>query len=141
MLSRVSRLARRLDRARDVAFAAPRAGRVGVRRAGRAAPHRAPVPAHPRAAAGRDPGHQRDDDQPDRPPGDARAGRAANRCPTTAGARGSPSPTRAAAGSTRAFIDLLAEERDLLAVLPPDGPADLAASLRHLLLQFESPTG
>ena len=39
-----------------------------------------------------------------------------------------------------AFIDLLAEERDLLAVLPPEDQADLATSLRHLLLQFESPT-
>ena len=40
-----------------------------------------------------------------------------------------------------AFIDLLAEERDLLAVLPPAEQSDLAASLRQLLLEFESPTG
>jgi DNA-binding MarR family transcriptional regulator len=40
-----------------------------------------------------------------------------------------------------AFIDLLAEERALLAVLPPEEQSDLAASLRHLLLQFESPSG
>ena len=39
-----------------------------------------------------------------------------------------------------AFIDLLAEERDLLAVLPPEDQAAVAASLRHLLLQFESPS-
>jgi DNA-binding MarR family transcriptional regulator len=38
-----------------------------------------------------------------------------------------------------AFTDLLAEERDLLAVLAPEDQSDLAASLRHLLLQFESP--
>lgn len=39
-----------------------------------------------------------------------------------------------------AFTDLLAEERDLLAVLPAEDQSDLATSLRHLLLQFESPT-
>ena len=47
-----------------------------------------------------------------------------------------------AAGNTvadAAFAALLAEERALLAVLPAGDQADLAASLRHLLLQFESP--
>ena len=39
-----------------------------------------------------------------------------------------------------AFSDLLAEERELLAVLPAEDQAELAANLRRLLLQFESPT-
>jgi DNA-binding MarR family transcriptional regulator len=38
-----------------------------------------------------------------------------------------------------AFDDLLAEERALLAGLPVSAREDLAASLRHLLLQFEAP--
>jgi DNA-binding MarR family transcriptional regulator len=38
-----------------------------------------------------------------------------------------------------AFADLLGEERTLLAGLSADARDDLAASLRHLLLQFESP--
>ncbi len=38
-----------------------------------------------------------------------------------------------------AFEDLLAEERRLLADLDPAENADVAAALRHLLLQFESP--
>jgi len=38
-----------------------------------------------------------------------------------------------------AFSDLLAEERELLAVLPAEDQAELAANLRRLLLQFESP--
>lgn len=38
-----------------------------------------------------------------------------------------------------AFIDLLAEERQLLAGLSPVEREALSASLRHLLLQFESP--
>lgn len=38
-----------------------------------------------------------------------------------------------------AFADLLAEERALLAGLPSGAREDLAASLRHLLLQFEAP--
>ena len=38
-----------------------------------------------------------------------------------------------------ALIDLLAEERDLLAGLDAQVQAELASSLRHLLLQFESP--
>ena len=38
-----------------------------------------------------------------------------------------------------AFADLLAEERELLAVLPAQDQAELAANLRRLLLQFESP--
>ncbi len=39
-----------------------------------------------------------------------------------------------------AFSDLLTEERALLAVLTASDQTDLAASLRHLLLHFESPT-
>ena len=39
-----------------------------------------------------------------------------------------------------AFTDLLAEERDLLAALDPAAHTEVAAALRHLLLQFESPT-
>jgi len=39
-----------------------------------------------------------------------------------------------------AFEDLLVEERALLADLAPAARTDLASSLRHLLLQFESPT-
>ena len=38
-----------------------------------------------------------------------------------------------------AFADLLAEERALLAGLDAGARGDLAASLRHLLLQFEAP--
>lgn len=40
-----------------------------------------------------------------------------------------------------AFVDLLAEERELLAGLDAEASADLAANLRQLLLQFESPDG
>lgn len=40
-----------------------------------------------------------------------------------------------------AFQDLLAEEQALLADLPAAARTELAGSLRHLLLRFESPAG
>ena len=140
VLSRVSRLARRLDRARDVAFARHELAvwefdvLVALRRTG--PPYRLT-------------------------PGQLLAetlvtsGTMTNRIDRLA-ARGLvirepvPGDRRGTwvaltdAGRSRvdaAFIDLLAEERELLAVLTPQDQADLATSLRRLLLQFESPTG
>ena len=139
VLSRVSRLARRLDRARDVAFARHELAvwefdvLVALRRTG--PPYRLT-------------------------PGQLLAetlvtsGTMTNRIDRLA-ARGLvvrepvPGDRRGTwvaltdAGRSRvdsAFIDLLAEERELLAVLTPQDQADLATSLRRLLLQFESPT-
>ena len=139
VLSRVSRLARRLDRARDVAFARHELAvwefdvLVALRRTG--PPYRLT-------------------------PGQLLAetlvtsGTMTNRIDRLA-ARGLvvrepvPGDRRGTwvaltdAGRSRvdaAFIDLLAEERELLAVLTPQDQADLATSLRRLLMQFESPT-
>jgi DNA-binding MarR family transcriptional regulator len=131
VLSRVSRLARRLDRARDVAFARHELAvwefdvLVALRRTG--PPYRLTL---------------------------VTSGTMTNRIDRLE-ARGlvvrEPVPDDRRGtwvaltdeGRSRvdgAFIDLLAEERELMAVLPPEDQADLAASLRRLLLQFESPT-
>ena len=82
VFSRISRLARLLDRARREAFTAHRIEPwefdvlAALRRAGRA------VPALPRAPAARDAGHQRHHDQPGRPARRARAW--SSGCPTRA---------------------------------------------------------
>ncbi|HYN57627.1 MAG TPA: MarR family winged helix-turn-helix transcriptional regulator [Motilibacterales bacterium] len=138
VLSRVSRLARRLDRARDVAFARHELAvwefdvLVALRRTG--PPYRL------------NPGQLLAETL-------VTSGTMTNRIDRLA-ARGLvvrepvPDDRRGTwvaltdTGCSRvdgAFIDLLTEERDLLAVLSPKDQADLAISLRHLLLQFESP--
>ena len=138
VLSRVSRLARRLDLARGAAFAEH--GLEGwefdvlsaLRRAGDA------LPALPRPARAPDAGHQRHDDQPGRP---ARAPRLVERSPTPHDRRGvivrlTPTghgrrrrrPGRPA-GPTSASCSpsCRAHDRD-----------ELAALLRRLLAPFET---
>ena len=132
----MSRLARRLDRARGTAFAEH--GLDGwefdvlsaLRRAG------TPVRAQPRPARHRDPGHQRHDDQPGRPAGHPRL---VEREPDPTDRRGvivRLTPTGMAVVDA-ALSDLLAHEHDLLAELGAGERDDLAGLLRRLLRPFE----
>ena len=136
VLSRVTRLARHLDRARGAAFAAHGLDvwefdvLAALRRAG------APYAAVPGPAARRDPGHQRHDDQPDRPAGAARA--------ACAGARTRPTGATCSSRLTEngqelvdpALDDLLDRERALLAEL---GAADADDARRRRCAAWSRP--
>ena len=127
VLSRVTRLARHLDRARRTAFAAHDLEvwefdvLSALRRAGRA------VRALPRAAARPDHGHLGHHDQPGRPAGGARAWCSGCPTPPTAAACTSASPRAGKERVDGALADLLARERELLSALPAQQQETLSA--------------
>lgn len=138
VLSRVSRLARRLDRARESAFSAHGLAvwefdvLVALRRTG--APYRltpGQLLAETLVTSGTMTNRV-----------DRLAGRGlVAREPVPDDRRGTwvALTEQGRALVDAAFVDLLHAERDVLAVLTPPDQAELADSLRRLLLQFESP--
>jgi hypothetical protein len=149
VLSRVSRLARHLDRARRLAFAEHSLEPwefdvlTALRRAG------SPVPALPRPAADPDPGHLRHDDEPYRPAGEEGPGRAPPRPQRPPGRTGPPHR----GGPGPRGPGLLAQEPDssnwqerpaILAELssgPQRGELQQAGLLRQLTAPFDNIPG
>ena len=128
MLSRVSRLARHLDRARRAAFAEPRPGAMGVRCPVGAAPPGPSLRAQPGGAAAHHAGDLGHHDQPDRPAGAGLAWSPGAPTRRTSGACWSRSHRRGSAtGWTPRWRELLTSERALLHPIPEDSRRALAA--------------